>query len=145
MAAAAQPDGVPLVFALVADDPEELEGAVGWSPRRLTIDRFGLNADFIAAHNLTWIDNLETGSGKNLADPRHKNFHHDYVQNYIKRFGVRKVEANALVVRPQAGRELCRTAIEKYLRLDGIHEYWSTLEAEQAKVADHVRYLIGAE
>ena len=30
----------------------------------LTVDRFGLNYDFIEEQNLTWIDNLETGSGK---------------------------------------------------------------------------------
>jgi hypothetical protein len=40
----------------------DLRNAVRWSPEDLIIDRFGLNADFIEANNLTWIDNLETGS-----------------------------------------------------------------------------------
>lgn len=47
---------------------EELSGAVGgWSPKDVVIDRFGLNADFIEQHGLSWIENLHTGSGKDLA------------------------------------------------------------------------------
>jgi hypothetical protein len=87
---------------------EDLSGAVGWAPDNLTIDRFGLNADFVEAHNLTWIENLETGSGGRLDDPRHPDHYKQYVQSYLAQFGARKVEANALVVRPQAGRDLCR-------------------------------------
>jgi hypothetical protein len=89
----------------------------------LVIDRFGLNYDFITTHNLTWIDNLKTGSGGDLADPKHKDHKCDYVQNYIKQFGVRKCEANALVVQPEAGRELCRRAILKYLPADAPARY----------------------
>src|SRR5262249_61730241 len=79
----------------------------------IKIDRFGLNADFIEKHNLTWIENLKTGSGGDLADPRHKDHNCEYVQNYIARYGARKVQANALVVRPQARRKLCRGTILK--------------------------------
>jgi hypothetical protein len=73
-----------------------------WDPNaaNLDIDRFGLNYDFIRAQRLTWIDNLETGSGGNLADERHPDHEKPYVQNYLNEFGARKVEANALVVRP---------------------------------------------
>jgi hypothetical protein len=95
---------------------------------RLEIDRFGLNNDFIVANNLTWIDNLETGSGRSLADPRHKDHKCAYVQNYLRQFGERKVEANALVVRPHAGRELCRQAINKYLSEDSPEQYDAQLE-----------------
>ena len=66
---------------------------------RLTIDRFGLNYAFIVENKLTWIENLETGGKKSLADPRHKDHRCAYVQNYLRQFGERKVEANALVVR----------------------------------------------
>ena len=41
----------------------DLGRAVRWWPNNLVIDRFGLNADFIRRHRLTWIDNLITGSG----------------------------------------------------------------------------------
>ena len=46
----------------------EMELAVGWNPGNVVIDRFGLNLDFIQANNLSWIDNLITGSGKSLDD-----------------------------------------------------------------------------
>jgi len=90
-------------------------GTRGYDPSGLIIDRFGLNYDFIIANNLTWIDNLITGSKKNLADPSHPNYHQTYVQDYLAKIGVRKCEANALVVRPREAAELCRNAIEKYL------------------------------
>jgi hypothetical protein len=101
----------------------------------LTVDRFGLNHDFIEAQGLTWIDNLETGSGRSLADPRHKDHKQAYVQVYLQRFGERKVEANALVVRPDAGRELCRQAILKYLPEDAPDRYRERL----APLRDQVR------
>ncbi|WP_235920885.1 hypothetical protein [Brucella anthropi] len=107
----------------------DLSNAVGWNPERLIIDRFGLNADFIHRHGLTWIDNLETGSGGRLDDPRHPDHRKAYVQDYLAEHGARKVEANALVTRPQAGRQLCRDAILKYV--DAEH----SVEAYQTEIA----------
>jgi hypothetical protein len=101
---------------------------------RLTIDRFGLNSDCIAKHNVSWIDNLDTGSGKSLADPKHKDHNADYVQSYLREFGSRKVEANALVVRPDAGRELCRQAILKYLPEDAPDQYLAALKPHREQV-----------
>jgi hypothetical protein len=46
-----------------------------------------------------------------------------YVQEYIKKYGVRKVEANAIVVVPDKARELCRSAIEKYLGRDALDRF----------------------
>lgn len=94
------------------------DGEEGYDPSDLIIDRFGLNADFIKAHNLTWINNLITGSGKNLANPSHKNYNMPYLQEYLKEFGARKCEANALVIKPSQGKQLSRKAIEKYLGKD---------------------------
>src|SRR5215472_1962000 len=102
---------------------EELERAVGWSPRYLIIDRFGLDYNFIERNGLTWIENLATGSGKSLADPKHPDHFKAYVQTYLRRFGARKVEANALVARPEAGRELCRQAILRYVPESAIDDY----------------------
>jgi hypothetical protein len=93
----------------------DLSKAVGWEPDKLIIDRFGLNYDFIQRHRLTWIENLITGSGGDLADRNHPDHFKPYVQNYLREFGARKVEANALVVRPEAGRKLCRDAILQYV------------------------------
>lgn len=99
------------------------DGTDGYDPSNLTIERFGLNYDFITENKLTWIDNLITGSGKNLASPSHKNHYQRYVQEYLKKYGVRKCEANALVVRPESGREMCRQAIERFLGKDAISRF----------------------
>jgi hypothetical protein len=112
----------------------DLTAAVGWSPDNLIIERFGLNVDFIERNNLTWIDNLETGSGEELDDPNHNDHYKRYVQEYIKQFGRRKCEANALVVQPIAGRELCRQAIMKYISTEGIRQYEAALAEEQEKM-----------
>jgi hypothetical protein len=119
-----------------------LADAVGWFPDNLVIARFGLDAKFIRRHRLTWIDNLETSSGERLDDPSHHDHFKDYVQSYIKQFGVRKVEANALVVCPEAGRDLCRRAILKYVSLDAAEEFRRRLEAKQRKVQATVRRLL---
>jgi hypothetical protein len=102
--------------------------AVGWSPDKLIIDRVGLNANFIKAQSVTWIDGLETGSGRRLDGPEHRDHHKPYVQDYLRRFGARKVEANALVVRPQAAREFCLDAILRYLPEDAPDLYQAALQ-----------------
>jgi hypothetical protein len=135
------PGGLHIANFLL-DNLAELSDAVGWSPDNLFIDRFGLKADFIRKHRLTWIDNLETSSGLQLDDPGHADHHKDYVQSYIKKFGVRKVEANALVVCPEAGRELCRQAILKYVGLAAVADYRRRLSSEQNKVRLAVRRLL---
>jgi hypothetical protein len=108
----------------------------------LKVDRFGLNADFIRKHRLSWIENLETSSGDDLKNPRHPDRWKPYVQSYIKQFGARKVEANALIVRPQAGRALCRQAILKYVSQSAADAYRRRLSVEQRKVQAAVRRLL---
>jgi hypothetical protein len=116
-------DNLMTLFEEMKDHPE-----IDWNPSHLIIDRFGLNADFINANGLTWIDGLETSSGSNLADPNHEDHSKPYVQNYLERFGARKVEANALVVRAEQGRQLCRDAIVKYIDKDGIVAWRTDLD-----------------
>lgn len=106
----------------------ELSLVIDWSPQHLVIDRFGLNVDFIEAHSLTWIDGLMTGSGKDLADIKHKDHAKAYVQEYLKAFGARKVEANALVVAPEAGQQLLRDTIQKYIAPDAPRQYRERLD-----------------
>jgi hypothetical protein len=120
----------------------EMSAATGWDPANLVIERFGLNHEFIVENGLIWIENLITGSGERLDDPRHPDHKKPYVQDYIAKFGVRKVEANALVVAPEAGRALCRAAIERHLDLDRIREYRAWLRDAQAEVASEVRRLL---
>lgn len=99
------------------------DGDHGYDPENLIIDRFGLNYDFIMDNNLTWIENLITGSKKNLASPAHKNYHMPYVQEYLKTVGERKCEANAIVKQKEKGRELCRQKIEKYLGAGALERF----------------------
>ena len=120
----------------------DLSDAVGWRPDNLTIDRFGLNFDFIEENNLTWIDNLETSSGGRLDNPKHPDHYKPYVQSYLAQYGARKVEANALVVRPEAGRKLCRQAILKYVSEDAPQSYRDKLESHQNAVRDEVHRLL---
>lgn len=87
-------------------------GDEGYDPADLEITRFGLNYDFITENGYTWIDNLITGSGKNLASRSHPNHKLPYVQNYLREIGPRKCEANAIVTTPDEARDLCREAIE---------------------------------
>lgn len=105
------------------------DGTKGYDPTNLIIDRFGLNYDFIEANHLTWIDNLITGSGKNLADENHRNHWQEYVQEYIQKIGIRKCEANAIVPHPQESRQLCRNAIEHYIGADAIQRFQQKREA----------------
>lgn len=103
------------------------DGTEGYDPSDLVIDRFALNYDFIIRHRLPWIENLYTGSRQScrvcgepmrLDDPHHPNNRLPYVQDYIRRVGVRKCEANALVQQRDAAIAICRGAIERYLGPD---------------------------
>ena len=118
----------------------DLTGAIGWSPENLVIERFGLDYDFIVAQGLTWIDKLETSSGKYpLNDARHADHFKPYVQSYLRRFGVRKCEANALVTRPEAGRELCRRAILRHIDLNVVREYEWRLDDAREELRIEIR------
>lgn len=91
------------------------DGMSGYYPDDLIIHRFGLNYDFIIANDYTWIDNLITGSGMNLADPKHKNYKLPYVKQYLREIGERKCEANAIVTSPRVAEQLVRSEIENWL------------------------------
>jgi hypothetical protein len=109
---------------------KDLEKATGWDCSNLIIDRFGLNYDFIIENNLTWIDNLITGSGKDLANPKHNDYNKPYVQDYIKQYGIRKVEANAIVVIPDIAKELLSNTLLKYFSEEDFEDY-SKLRADK--------------
>jgi len=111
------------------------DGEEGYNPDGLEIIRFGLDAAFIKKYKLTWINNLITGSGKDLANPNHKNHHMAYVQEYIGKFGVRKCEANAIVPMPVIARELVKDSIEEYLDSGAIQRF----EEKRRAVVDEVQ------
>lgn len=105
------------------------DGTEGYNPENLEIKRFGLEADFIDKHNLTWIDNLITGSGGELArkingkfvagltksGKPHKNFNMPYLQEYLKKYGVKKCEANAIVPMPELANDLVERTIISFV------------------------------
>ena len=85
-----------VISTSLRDNMKELEGAVNFELAAdrvpdiaiddVIIDRFGLNYDFINESNLSWIEGLETGSGKRLDDIRHKDHKKQYVQDYLKNY-----------------------------------------------------------
>jgi hypothetical protein len=135
----------------------ELTQATGYDPEDLKIDRFGLNYEFIIANDLTWIDNLTSSSGKDMSKSNYcyncnrqydedvlrcsgcrKKLYiqPDFVRDYVKTYGARKCEANALVVVPQQGRDLAEEMILKYLGLDSVSRFEvksKTIKAEFEK------------
>jgi hypothetical protein len=116
----------------------QISGATGWAPGNLEIDRFGLNFEFIRDNGLSWTENLITASGEDLGSTQHPDHRKPYVQDYIARFGRRKVEANALVVRPEPGRKLCEDTVLRYLSQDGIQRYEQELSARRAELQEKI-------
>ena len=98
----------------------DVSGGTGWEPWGLEIYRFGLNADDVEKHGLSWIENLKTSSGR---DP---NWNRKDVKAYVRRFGRRKCESNALFKNDktlEAGETICREAIEKYYGKDALERF----------------------
>jgi hypothetical protein len=82
---------------------------------------------------------LETSSGQLLDDPDHNDHAKAYVQDYIARFGVRKCEANALVVEPEVGRELCRNAILEHVPANAPAKYQRKLRSVREKFRQAIK------
>lgn len=125
------------------------DGEEGYDPSKLLIMRFGLDADFINKHKLSWINNLVTGSkgyiaamvngkivqGKTKAGRPHPNFKMEYAQEYLRKFGVKKCEANAIVPKPRMARELVESAIKQFLGEDALDRF----AEKRQKVVDEVQ------
>lgn len=111
-------------------------------PIDFTIDRFGLNLDFIERHKLSKVPNLITGrktkmkclDGRTyppgivgLDNPIHPDHMKSYVQKYLDLIGrpeqAWKVEANAMIVREKVSLDLFKQTIAKYVDADGIRRY----------------------
>lgn len=108
----------------------------------LAINRFGLNADFIEENDLLMIDGLETGSGKDLADPNHPDHWKPHVQSYLAEHGPRKCEANALVTRPDAARNLMAEALADYIDEDGIEDWEAENKRASEEATEHIEHFI---
>jgi hypothetical protein len=93
--------------------------------------RVGLNADDIESLGLLWIDGLETSSGKDLGDTKHKNHMDCNVQQYIRDHGKRKCEANALLRNPKAAQRILIDAVRKYVNDDALADYEEQRELDR--------------
>jgi hypothetical protein len=119
----------------VRSNLEDMARAVGWSPDDLIIDRFGLDYDFVERNGLTWINNLTTAKGEYpLNDKRHPDHYKPYVQDYLRKYGVRKVESDVLLKVPELGRQLCRQAILKYVPASAPRRYRNKLKPVRAEL-----------
>jgi hypothetical protein len=107
---------------------------------KLRIDHFGLSYEYIVSElpQSVWTPNLVTGGGKNLADPNHRDFKKFRVAEWLLQVGERKCEANAIVVRPEAGRALLRRILEQYVDPAGVERYRADIEASRAVLAEHL-------
>lgn len=119
-------------------------GTQGYDPENLEIVRFGLDSDFIEKHNLSWIDNLITGSGSNLASPSHRNYNMPYVQEYLRKFGAKKCEANALVPLPVTAKTLVERTIMNYLGVGATTRFRKKTDAVK-KIVDDFREKTGLQ
>ncbi len=122
------PDGLRISDAIRKNlqqisDVKWSDSVRGYDPKDLIIERVGLNYDFVIQNNYSWIDNLITGTGKNLANKKHPNFKYPYIQNYLRTIGERKCESNVMITTPDIARQLLRTAIEKYLGVDAVTRF----------------------
>lgn len=111
---------------------KKVEISSKWNPENLIIDRFGLNYKFIENNNLTWIDNLTTGKGRNLGKLYDKykegtlgkkEIIFKYEIEYIEKYGKRKCEANAILPIRNIAINNCEKKIKEYLGEDPLRKY----------------------
>lgn len=86
-----------------------------WPYPEFDVVNVGLTEEQIFELELMKINNLETGGGRDLSDPRHPDHFKPYVQDYLTRFGVWKCEANALVGNPRGAEALLESAINRFI------------------------------
>lgn len=121
---------------------KDIQRSTEWSPDNLIIDRFGLTIDFINKNDLLWIDNLTTGSGRDLGKLYNKYKEGkktnliDYEIEYIETYGVKKCEANAILpIRTIAVRDYEET-IQKYLGNNPFEKYNESIRERQEEVIE---------
>ena len=108
-----------------------LEKGTGMDTGNIIIDVFGLTYDYIIENDLVWVENLDTGSSSKtkmgLENQRHPDHYKPYVQDYLAKYGARKVEANALLKDIPMARNLLEDNITKYIGEYALQEYKASL------------------
>ena len=111
----------------------------GYRPHNVEVRRFGLSRDQIEQKDMAWVNNLITGSGKDLASPTHGDHRKPYVQEWLNEVGERKVEANAILKEPQYGRDLFRSIVGDYLGDKPKKEYQAELDRQRIEIKERLR------
>jgi len=110
---------------------KKMEPASGWNPDTMDIVRFGLTEDQIREHELSWVDNLKTSSGKEAKRTKS-------VLAYIERHhGERKCEMESLYKddkTTRAAEQICRKAIEDFLGKDAKERFRKKIEESKIKL-----------
>jgi hypothetical protein len=65
-----------------------------------------------------------------------------YVQDYLRKYGARKVEADALLKVPELGRKLCRQAILKYVPASAPRRYLNKLKPLREELRRELDHLL---
>ena len=113
-----------------------------WNRPEFEVFNIGLTEEQIDDLGLMKINNLETGGGSDLSSPRHADHHKPYVQDYIRRFGVWKCEANALVSNPQGAEQIFEDAINRFIPWDHPDEIQTLNEPGQNTVRKEIARLL---
>ena len=113
-----------------------------WYDPDFDVVNIGLTEAQIDRLGLMKIENLETGGGKDLSSPRHPDHMKPYVQDYIHRYGVWKVEANALVANPKEAQSIFTDAVEEYIPRDHLYAVQEQNEPGQQEVRDEIERLM---
>jgi len=150
----------PILFACGDFDPpgqeirkvlkghfEKYSTFTGWDPVNLIVDPIGLTYRFIQENNLTWVDNLKSGSKRDLDDPKGKVWIENRfnIREYVAKYGVRKCEANAVVIVPELGRKILQDAIDKWLEKDAHKSYLLALKIGQSRAKELVEERLNKE
>jgi hypothetical protein len=113
-----------------------------WDCPEFDVVNIGLTEDQIEELDLMKIPNLETGGGKDLSSPNHKDHHKPYVQDYIDRFGVWKCEANSLVSKPDEAVLLFRNAVEEYVPRGHLADITEQNKPSQKLIRDEIQSIM---
>ena len=113
-----------------------------WDYPEFEVRNIGLTSQQIDDLGLMKIENLETGGGRDLSNPRHPDHHKPYVQDYIAEHGVWKVEANALVASPERAVSIFTDAVEEYIPDWHLSSVMERNEPAQQMVRDEIKELM---
>ncbi len=113
-----------------------------WDYPEFEVVNIGLTVQQVDDLGLMKIGNLETGGGRDLSDHSHPDHFKPYVQDYLRKFGVWKCEANALVGHPEKAQRVLEDAINRFIPADHLEDIEDKNEPGQAAVREEISRLM---